>query len=353
MKKITSLLALLVGLNFLAVQTGFSKPDKVRSYHEIVPASETLPAINTQSHAAPYGALRWEDPDGWEKTPASGMRLAGFQIDNAVCTIVSLSGNAGGLEANVKRWLGQVGITDMEDSEFKALLNQMTEVQAQDDIAFQVVDLTELSRGKSSSITAIGSLPEKTVFVKLTGPVATLSKLKKPYLALLESFNIGQASASEVAQAKPFSSPAPEAKKQSLTWDVPKQWKEISGSGMRIATFQPASSDEFECYISMLGGDGGGLERNVQWWSSQLGSKLEGDELVSFIDKQDRIRVNKVPFHVIDYGSMVSDQNGNSMMVAVGRLPSKTVFVKMTGTKKDLNSNRREFMKLVKSLKQP
>ncbi len=67
---------------------------------------------------------------------------------------------------------------------------------------------------------------------------------------------------------------------ESLEWDVPEGWQELSAGGMRIASLRPAGDADADCSLIILEGGGGGLEGNVNRWRAQLGlGPLSGPEL--------------------------------------------------------------------------
>jgi len=55
-----------------------------------------------------------------------------------------------------------------------------------------------------------------------------------------------------------------------FAWDTPAGWKELPTSSMRLANFQVAGHPGAECYLTMLGGVGGGLAANVNRWRTQM-----------------------------------------------------------------------------------
>lgn len=62
-----------------------------------------------------------------------------------------------------------------------------------------------------------------------------------------------------------------------LAWDVPSGWSELAPTSMRVANF---AVDGAECYLTLLGGDGGGLAANVNRWRGQVGlAPLDGAAL--------------------------------------------------------------------------
>ena len=59
-------------------------------------------------------ALQWTVPDEWHTKEASSMRLASYDAHKPAgdldFSVVKLSGAAGGLQSNLNRWAGQVGV---------------------------------------------------------------------------------------------------------------------------------------------------------------------------------------------------------------------------------------------------
>ena len=134
------------------------------------------------------GGLVWETPSGWVQKPASSMRLATFQLadDPAAIdvSIVSLPGNAGGVEANIKRWMGQIGLSVPED-EFKQFLSAALN---------HTFDFTQLQKSADpvteSMIAAMINVDGSTVFIKMKGSIAALSKNKSAFLGLVKSIRL-------------------------------------------------------------------------------------------------------------------------------------------------------------------
>src|SRR5688572_18937213 len=65
----------------------------------------------------------------------------------------------------------------------------------------------------------------------------------------------------------------------SLRWITPAGWSELPTSAMRVANFRVGDDERAECYLTLLGGDGGGLAANVNRWRAQMGlGALSADE---------------------------------------------------------------------------
>lgn len=129
--------------------------------------------------------LTWNLPKGWKQSPASKMRLATLRLASdptAIdCSIISLPGGAGGLEPNLRRWMGQIGL-DVPEDQFTAFM-----ANAKD----KVFDFSLLQKGadqsQKSMIAAMLTIDSNTIFVKMTGTVGSVSKNKKEFSSLIKS----------------------------------------------------------------------------------------------------------------------------------------------------------------------
>lgn len=169
-----------------------------RSYEEVHLAGaaqhrhEHQDAAPPQQPAAP-AALAWTCPDGWTESAGSGMRMATFVVESgdqtATCTLVRLSGAAGGLEANVRRWIGQLGLAMPDDAALAAFLGNQLRLESDGGFSGTVVDLSGLGTASdgSSMLAALVDIRGATLFVKMTGPAALLAAQKEQFIALCQS----------------------------------------------------------------------------------------------------------------------------------------------------------------------
>jgi hypothetical protein len=70
--------------------------------------------------------------------------------------------------------------------------------------------------------------------------------------------------------ANPGALPAGGAEGVLLEWDLPAGWSELPTSSFRQANFRLPGTEKAECYLSLLGGEAGGLESNITRWRSQI-----------------------------------------------------------------------------------
>lgn len=179
--------------------TGCGRSDSTwRSYDEIH-VEESAPRAPSArppgpSAAASPRALAWTAPAGWTEEAGSGMRLATFTLhrdeQTGTCTIVTLGGAAGGLEANVRRWLGQLQLATPPAEAFASFLERQVPLRTEGGFEGTLVDLTELgdpAPTTPSMLAALLPVDDLTLFVKLTGPRGLLLAEKEAFAQLCRS----------------------------------------------------------------------------------------------------------------------------------------------------------------------
>lgn len=151
--------------------------------------------------------VTWTLPEGWvPKDSANALRVGSFaamdpelahtgEIDpNAVdVSVVQLGGTAGGLEANIRRWMGQVGVKAGPD-EMEEFLKKSPRFKAASGQEGIMVDLTEMLSGDmTQSKTIYGAIvqtEEYTVFVKAMGDFARVKRQKPAIAAFCKTLRI-------------------------------------------------------------------------------------------------------------------------------------------------------------------
>lgn len=166
------------------------------------------PADMGAMNAAPIDVkVTWTLPEGWVvKDSANAMRIGSFaamdpalahtgDIDpNAVdVSVVRLAGDAGGLEANIARWMGQVGIKP-SSADMEGLIKAAAHFKAATGQEGMYVDLTEMLSGDMTQnktiFGAVVQTAEYTVFVKAMGEFARMAKQKDNVKAFCKSLRI-------------------------------------------------------------------------------------------------------------------------------------------------------------------
>lgn len=164
-------------------------------------APATAPASVPMQSGGGGGAVKWTTPSRWQTGPEKPMRSATYLIpaapgdsEGAECAVFENIG--GGVDANIKRWIGQFEQPDSGSSDAKAK-------QAKETInGFPVstVDLTGIFAGggmamgqpsvKKPGYRLLGAIietPSGPVYFKMTGPEKTMAAAQKEFQEMLKS----------------------------------------------------------------------------------------------------------------------------------------------------------------------
>lgn len=201
----------------MAINMGCNKGEEIRKYKEM---KHTSPSANQETHngmttpAIPLENTQktieehftWQTPMDWqEEKNTSSIRLATFTISSgenlATCTIVPFQGEAGGLKANISRWLGQLTgnnnhmdamLTEGDPAKVEELLNKTEPFQTIGKLPAQLVDFTKVTEnaGDPSILATVIKVGDSSIFIKLTGPKHVLVANKTKFKSLCASFAI-------------------------------------------------------------------------------------------------------------------------------------------------------------------
>jgi len=175
---------------------------KVRKYKEEAPAAGTQqeqkesPAPGADTMPA-HTHFQWDTPEGWnENRASSGFRLAAFTVKSgeieSVCTIIPLQGEAGGLKANVSRWLGQItGSMAPDETTVEKLLNAREKFLTKGQFPAVLIDFTPVSPNPTdkSILAGVLTVQGNSIFIKMTGQKSQLIENKAKFKALCQSFS--------------------------------------------------------------------------------------------------------------------------------------------------------------------
>ncbi len=144
----------------------------------------TMQANDPAFSQVPNGVSRltWQTPTGWKSLGAKGMRTGSFAVTYAGKTadgsIVQLPGSAGGVESNVRRWMEQVGLTQLDDKAMRAFLESQQRIRTKDGFDGTLINLAAVLNGnltqENSILAVLIQGRNETIFVKLTGPRSVL-----------------------------------------------------------------------------------------------------------------------------------------------------------------------------------
>lgn len=138
--------------------------------------------------------IRFEGPPGWTRKAAQPPRVATFTLDgrkDTECAVFVFPGDTGGIEANVNRWRGQLGLAPLSWTEVEAL--PRTPMLGRDGVVLDCVGefsdpMTNRTIPQARFLGAIVTTGERAVFAKLTGPETEVDEtVKDAFLALCAS----------------------------------------------------------------------------------------------------------------------------------------------------------------------
>jgi len=185
--------------------------EKVRTYTEKPVPQSPHAAMGKNPHAAmgknPHGAMgamgkaapaaqagerptfSWKLPEGWKVEASGGMISATFlPIDAAEkfkATLIILNGEAGGVDGNLGRWLGQLGLAaaPVDIAKLKTAATPITSKK----ITGSLYDLTLTPTQENTFVVAILPVEGFSVFVKFQSDAATAKRNKQKFIDLLNS----------------------------------------------------------------------------------------------------------------------------------------------------------------------
>lgn len=137
-----------------------------------------------------------------------------------------------------------------------------------------------------------------------------------------------------------------------LSWQTPEGWKEDKNKPMRLVTFTGGEGSNWECYISVLTSQAGGVDANFKRWASQMGKP---DIDVQSFSQLSEITILGKPCKVLDISGDYVDMQGITLkgyhlLGTVCPLENHTLFIKMTGLEQEVTQQKENFLKLCKSL---
>lgn len=144
------------------------------------------------------GHFQWQTPKDWIEKPGGGMRLATFTNPNASSidvSLVSLSGPAGGMLANINRWLQQIDLPVMDQAALDQFLNKQEKFNTESGVSIVLIDFSSLIQAQHSKEAQVPGLmasiidqPDSTVFIKMTGLLDEVNQNKEAFKQLCWSF---------------------------------------------------------------------------------------------------------------------------------------------------------------------
>lgn len=329
---------------------------------------------------ASSGSATYTTPPGWTELPVSQFREANFRVagdPSAECYLSTLSGEGGGLAANVNRWRTQMSLTPISDEEIAALPRVPWLGRKAVAVDFHGTWTGMSGDHNAANWRLVGYLlvePVQSRFLKMTGPADVLEREMENFRALAASMSYdgaprddgrmdmsgelppghppmgstdGKSSASSASTAvEPSVVLEGNRSASGYEWTPPSGWARGPEKAMREITYL-VGGGEAECYVTLLGGSGGGMLANINRWCGQMGQPPFREADVASMVQVDMLGT-KATIVELERGSGSSTAS-EYLFGAVCLLPERSVFVKMTGPRALLERERAAFQEFCKS----
>lgn len=329
--------------------------------------------LDRSSFAAPRGpessGWTWTTPPGWSELPTTSLRVANFRVAGEVraeCYLTTLSGEGGGLEANVNRWRAQMQAPPLSPAEVAAL-PRMDWLGGS--AVFVEIDGTWSGMSGDqvgSDYRLVGLLrvdPMESQFLKMIGPRALTAAETDHFIALARCLRPSGQPAPAMVSPPSGALPRDAAhsglrddetglasggatSSSALGWTAPTGWTQGPDRAMREVTFFAGEKREVECYVTALAGNGGGLAANLNRWRGQMGRPDLTEAEISLLPT--------IPMLGTEARLVEIAREGGESDVVIGVvcvLSDHSVFVKMIGRKIAVEGQRAAFVEFCKSIR--
>ncbi len=134
-------------------------------------------------------ALRWSLPKGWTESASGGMRYATLKpsIPGRIdVSVIVLPGPAGGELANVNRWRGQLGLSEIEEPALAAARKAIRTNAG----TVSLYDFSSEGAQKTRLVAALAVVDGNTWFVKMMGDAGPVGAARSDFIRLLRSLRL-------------------------------------------------------------------------------------------------------------------------------------------------------------------
>ena len=141
--------------------------------------------------------------------------------------------------------------------------------------------------------------------------------------------------------------PPPRPTEGVLHWTLPKGWTETDGGGMRFATLVAPAKGKLDVSVVVLPGPAGGELANVNRWRGQIGLPPMDEAAMAAARKAVKTKAGEVALYDFTSEGTVKSRIVAGLIVVQGN----TWFVKMVGDLDPVVASRRDFIRIVESLR--
>jgi hypothetical protein len=306
-------------------------------------------------------------PPGWDAAPPGEMRVASFHVQGeggkgADVSVIPLPGMAGDDLANVNRWRGQVQQPPVTAAELPNL-SQPVDIGGEKAQLYEQAGQPPGSNETNRILAAVLRRDGTAWFFKMTGDDDLVAKQKPAFVQYLKTFDFSAVGTERGQPSLPPSHPpignaatAPEsttaagADPGKPEWQVPAEWKEVSGGQFLAAKFLINGADNSQAAVN-VSLSGGGLTANVNRWRvQQLGLEALSEEEINKLVTSVDLEGGKATLIEMDG---TSPQSGKKERIVGAIVPrgEQAWFFKLMGPKQLVEQHKEAFVKFVQTAK--
>jgi hypothetical protein len=287
-------------------------------------------------------AYHYELPEGWSEAPPKMLRDVNLLVPGgAECWLTRMGPGAGGLEANLDRWRGQLGLGPASADEVAALPRQ----PFLDEEAIRV-DLVSTD-GSTRMVGLMQFLPDRSIFLRISGPADVVGEHLDGFSDLARTLHSGAghshgdagASGGEPAAAAAGGGAAGAG---GLRWVAPDGWQPLEPDAFRLAWYQ--IGPDVQSWITTLGGTGGGVEANLSRWHSQFDRPAPGADDIAALPTVSVLGRDAL------WVDLLGEGEADGMIGVLCALPAQTVFLKIQGPSDAVREQVADFRAFCESL---
>ena len=152
---------------------------------------EGLKSVQPEVQENSEFSISWEKPENWAEVKGHSMRLASFNVPYSQgvgdLSITTFGGSSGGIGPNVNRWLGQIGLEAMSNSDIESISIQKVGLLSEY-LYFKLINDADET---TAILASIFQLKNKTVFVKLSSTLIGSKEIESDFILFCNSIRQG------------------------------------------------------------------------------------------------------------------------------------------------------------------
>ena len=177
--------------SFVALLFYCDKKDHIHTFR-LPKTQDSKQMVNVKKEKQSNSKLIWTTPSLWKEVPGHSMSLASFQVpcrkESGDLSITTLEGNSGGIDANVNRWLGQIGLTPYSEAEINSLKIVKNGKLGQ----FNYFKLINNENEDQAILASIYNIENTSIFVKLMSNLSCIMESENEFVKFCENIALSE-----------------------------------------------------------------------------------------------------------------------------------------------------------------